>query len=182
MADQHTSVSRFLSLVLRHRPDVIGLQLDPEGWLDVNALVENANACGRPLTLQAVHDVVTTNDKQRFEFSPDGGRIRARQGHSLAHVDLNSVPREPPEHLYHGTVRRFLPSIRGEGLRKGERQHVHLSADRATAEKVGARRGPPVVLTVASRQMYLAGWQFYRSANGVWLTIAVPTAFITFPE
>lgn len=180
MGEPQVATSKFLSFVLRHRPEAVGLQLDRQGWLDVGTLLERINTDGRSITLEELRTVVATNDKQRFEFSPDGLRIRARQGHSLAGVDLELAPREPPDLLYHGTVEKFLASIRKAGLQRGGRNHVHLSPDRATAATVGSRRGRPVVLTIAARQMYLAGFTFYRSANGVWLSAEVPPNFIEF--
>lgn len=174
-------ISKFLSLVLRHRPEVIGMTLDAEGWLDINALIANANRHGHAITLQQFHDVVADNDKQRFALSDDGMRIRANQGHSIRHVDLDLPVVRPPTHLYHGTVIQFLASIRAQGLLTRSRNHVHLSADREAARKVGMRRGDPVVLTIAAGQMHSVGRRFYCSANGVWLTDAVPPEYIVFP-
>jgi putative RNA 2'-phosphotransferase len=125
--------------------------------------------------------IVAENDKKRFAFSPDGQRIRANQGHSVA-VDLALAPIQPPQTLFHGTAARYLESIRARGLHSGERLHVHLSGDVATATKVGARHGKPVVLTVRSGDMAAAGHVFYRSDNGVWLTTAVPANFLDFPD
>lgn len=173
--------SKFLSLVLRHRPEVIGVALDPDCWLDINALIANANSHGHAITLQQLHDVVANNDKQRFALSEDGMCIRANQGHSVRHVDLDLPVVQPPIHLYHGTVTQFLASIRAQGLLKRSRNHVHLSADREAAKKVGMRRGDPVVLTIAAGEMHAAGRRFYRSVNGVWLTDAVPPEYISFP-
>ncbi len=175
------SASKFLSLVLRHKPEAIGMQLDPDGWLDINDLIANANRHGNALTLELLHEVVATNDKQRFALSDDGLRIRANQGHSLPHVDLKLSPATPPDQLFHGTVDQFLASIRQQGLLKRSRNHVHLSIDRETASKVAMRRGKPIVLTIASGQMHQDGKQFFLSANGVWLTDAVPVEYIRFP-
>jgi len=175
------STSKFLSLVLRHRPETIGMQLDPEGWLEINTLITNANARGKSITLAELHEVVATNDKRRFALSDDGLRIRASQGHSVVSVDLNLKPLQPPELLYHGTVRQFIDSIRRQGLLKRSRNHVHLSADQSTAMKVGTRRGKPLILTIHARKMHDAGHQFFLSANGVWLTKSVPVESIEFP-
>ena len=175
------STSKFLSLVLRHRPEVIGMQLDPEGWLPIDELIDSANRSGKSITLELVHEVVATNDKKRFALSEDGLRIRASQGHSVGGVELNLKPREPPEFLYHGTVAAFIESIRCRGLQKRSRNHVHLSPDTHTASKVGSRRGKPIVLTVTSGQMHADGHVFFLSANGVWLTDAVPAESIRFP-
>lgn len=174
--------SKFLSLILRHQPEVVGMQLDEAGWLDINELIANANARGKKLTLELLHEVVSTNDKKRFALSDDGLRIRASQGHSVAAVDLKLDEAEPPETLYHGTVAAFLASIRASGLEKRSRNHVHLSADEATATKVGSRRGKPIILHIDAAAMHHVGHQFYLSANGVWLVDAVPTNFLRFPD
>lgn len=170
--------SKFLSLVLRHRPEAIGLALDPQGWTDVDELIARAAAHGRPLSRDLIARVVAENDKQRFALSPDGSRIRANQGHSVA-VDLALAPQEPPDTLYHGTATRHLAAIEREGLRPGRRQHVHLSPDPAAARIVGQRHGQPVVLRVAAGALWRAGEPFYRSANGVWLVAAVPPTYLS---
>lgn len=175
-----TSASRFLSLVLRHRPDLIGLQLDAAGWVDIDALIRLSQA-HRPLTRELIEAVVATSDKQRFAISEDGRRIRANQGHSVA-VDLGLDAISPPDRLFHGTAARFVENIRREGLSRRKRHHVHLSADIDTAMRVGARHGAPVVLVVRAAEMAAAGHAFGRSANGVWLTEAVPAAFIDFGD
>jgi putative RNA 2'-phosphotransferase len=171
------ATSKFLSLVLRHRPDVIGITLDAEGWVPVEDLLAACAQHGRAISRKQLDVVVRTNDKQRFAFSADGSRIRANQGHSLP-IDLGLVSLEPPELLYHGTVPRFLESIRQEGLTRGNRHHVHLSPDTQTATKVGQRRGRPVVLVIEAGRMFRDGHEFYQSENGVWLTDAVPPAYI----
>lgn len=176
-----TAVSKFLSLVLRHRPEVVGMQLDDEGWLDINQLITNANERGKALSLELIHEVVVTSDKKRFALSDDGVRIRANQGHSVANVDLNLDEANPPQTLYHGTVAAFLESIRATGLQKRSRNHVHLSSDVATATKVGSRRGKPIILQVDAAAMHQQGFLFYLSANGVWLVDAVPPQYLTFP-
>ena len=166
-------VSKRLSYVLRHRPDSVGLTLDEAGWVQVEKLLKAMR-----MSREQLDEVVAGNDKQRFII--EGDRIRANQGHSVE-VDLGLEPVAPPDRLYHGTVTRFLESIREHGLVKGSRQHVHLSADAQTATKVGARRGKPVVLEVDSKAMAAAGRLFYRSANGVWLTDSVPPSFLVLP-
>lgn len=163
--------------MLRHKPETIGLTLDPAGWTSVEELLQACKQHGFPLSREELAAVVATNDKQRFAFSQDDRRIRANQGHSVE-VELGYRPAEPPEFLYHGTVERFLPSIRAKGLLKGQRHHVHLSPDMATAAKVGARRGKPVILWIKSGQMYRDGYKLYQSANGVWLTEYVPATYL----
>lgn len=173
--------SKFLSLILRHSPETIGLRLDSQGWADVDELLRLAQAAGKRLSLPLLQRVVAENDKRRFSFSDDGRRIRANQGHSLD-VDLALTPSVPPDMLYHGTATRFLDSIRAQGLLPGSRQHVHLSIEEATAIKVGARHGKPTVLIVRAAAMVAAGRLFWLSANGVWLTETVPVEYLEFPS
>jgi putative RNA 2'-phosphotransferase len=173
-------VSKFLSLVLRHQPDKIGLTLDAQGWANVDELLSKANQHGMRLTRDLMQQVVAQNDKQRFAFNADGTRIRANQGHSIK-IDLGLEPLAPPEQLYHGTATRFVASIRQKGLLRGRRDYVHLSPDEMTARKVGARHGEPLVLVVNAGQMHAAGFTFYRAANGVWLTDHVPVEYLKFP-
>jgi putative RNA 2'-phosphotransferase len=179
MSSPLVRVSKFLSLVLRHDPARIGLTLDPAGWAEVDELLAAAAGAGVEIDRETLARVVAESDKQRFALSPDGRRIRANQGHSVA-VDLGLEPRAPPEVLYHGTASRFVDSIRESGLHPAARTHVHLSADEETARNVGQRHGKPVVLAIAAGRMHRDGRQFYMSANGVWLTDAVPAEYIAF--
>lgn len=176
--DKLTSISKFISLVLRHQPEHIGLTLDSAGWADVSELLAKAAAAGRPIRPEVLREVVETNDKQRFAFSEDGRRIRANQGHSID-VELGLPPLEPPPQLYHGTATRFLDAILRDGLHKRARHHVHLSAELATATAVGQRHGRVVVLVVDAAGMRRQGHDFYRSANGVWLTDHVPPRYLS---
>lgn len=171
-------VSKYLSRHLRHQPERIGLTLDAHGWVPIDELLRAAARHRFPITRPELDHVVASNDKQRFAV--EGGLIRASQGHTVP-VDLGLPPAEPPAYLYHGTVGRALDAIRSEGLRPMNRTHVHLSPDRETATRVGARRGRPVVLPVDAGAMHRAGHTFYVSANGVWLTSAVPAAFLRLP-
>ncbi|MEJ2882246.1 RNA 2'-phosphotransferase [Pedobacter sp. GR22-6] len=176
------TVSKFLSLVLRHQPELIGIELDNEGWVDVATLISQVNAHGTPLDMALLERVVETNSKKRFAFDEGKGRIRASQGHSVA-VELGYEPQTPPEILFHGTTERFLNSILSTGLEKRQRQHVHLSQDHATAMQVGARHGKPFILTVLAAEMHAAGHVFYLSANNVWLTDHVPVQYLKYlPE
>lgn len=170
-----TKASKFMSLVLRHDPAAAGVDLNAGGWADVGALIAGSN--GR-LNDNLVRTVVETSDKGRFALSEDGRRIRARQGHSVP-VDLGLEPTPPPATLYHGTVVRFMDAIMREGLRRGERQHVHLSPDRETAATVGRRRGEAVVLSVNASAMHAEGHAFFVSENGEWLTDVVPARFLS---
>jgi putative RNA 2'-phosphotransferase len=177
MEPQLVRLSKFLSLVLRHNPGTVGLVLDAQGWVEVDTLLAAAQRHGVRLDMETLLRIVAENDKQRFALSADGRCIRASQGHSIT-VDLALPPLAPPQLLYHGTTTRFLDAIKREGLHKRGRQHVHLSPNEATALKVGRRHGPPVVLTVQAGAMAAAGYLFYRSANGVWLTDHVPPAYL----
>ncbi|MFZ2899031.1 MAG: RNA 2'-phosphotransferase [Saprospiraceae bacterium] len=173
------SLSKFLSLVLRHKPESIGLELDPNGWAPLDLLIQKMREHGRKVDLSAIQHVVEHNDKQRFSLDMHRRRIRANQGHSIA-VDLELPPAEPPMLLYHGTAAKNTGLIAAKGLVKGRRQHVHLSADIETATRVGGRHGQPIVLTIHAKDMHDAGYTFFISANGVWLTDHVPVEFIAF--
>lgn len=179
--DQHlVKKSRFLSRVLRHRPDSIGITLDGQGWTDVGELLAKAAAHGMEISREELDRIVAENDKRRFSFNTDGSRIRAAQGHSVQ-VDLKLPVRTPPPVLYHGTVAKFLSSIRKQGLLPGTRRDVHLSETREIATVVGARRGKPVVLVIETYPMLKAGIHFRQAENGVWLVADVPPHFIKFP-
>lgn len=178
MSKQLSEVSRFLSYVLRHHPDAIGITLDVEGWTEISALIAAAGNCAKQLDHELILAVVTTSDKKRFAISEDGLRIRAVQGHSTASVDINYVAKVPSEFLYHGTATRFMESIRKEGLLPGSRQYVHLSQDEHTARAVGQRYGKPVVLKIKALLMHEQGFKFFQAENGVWLTSAVPVLFL----
>ena len=179
--EQQTRASKFLSLVLRHKPHVIGLTLDDAGCCAVDDLLQKLAQHERAMTVQDLQEVVRNNSKQRFTLSDDGTRIRANQGHSVE-VDLQLQPQAPPELLYHGTVAQSLAAIRQDGLQRLARHHVHLSKDVETATAVGQRRGKPVILTVRAGEMHRAGMLFYQSENGVWLADAVPPAYLDFPQ
>lgn len=174
MIQSPTSISKFLSYVLRHKPDSIGIELDPEGWASIDELIKKADI---PLTKDLLYEVVATSDKKRFAISADGRTIRANQGHSAA-VDLGLQPKQPPEFLYHGTATRFLNSINEQGLLPQNRQHVHLSTDAETAIKIGQRHGKPIVLTILTLRMFQQGHQFFQAENGVWLTKNIEPKFI----
>ncbi|MFG2308921.1 RNA 2'-phosphotransferase [Streptomyces sp. NPDC048566] len=172
------TVSKYLSKHLRHQPERIGLTLGEGGWVEIDALITAAAAHGFRFTRAELAHVVDHNDKRRFAV--EGARIRASQGHSVD-VDLGLPAATPPAYLHHGTVAGRLDAIRTQGLRPMGRHAVHLSADRETAARVGARRGRPVVLGVAAAAMHRDGHVFHLSANGVWLTEAVPARYLRFP-
>ena len=172
--------SKFLSLILRHQPEVAGITLDDAGWTDVALLLAALARAGHALTREELGALVATSDKQRFALSDDGTRIRANQGHSVE-VELSLPDTAPPVVLYHGTYAPALASIRAQGLLKGTRHAVHMATEKTTASSVGMRRGAPVILVIRAGDMAAAGFRFQVSANGVWLTEHVPPQFIQFP-
>ncbi len=171
------TVSKFLSRVLRHAPEDLGLSLEPGGWVEINELLDGARSVGVAITREELIEVVRSSDKQRFALDEHGTKIRANQGHSTE-VDLQLEPREPPAELFHGTATRNLEIILRDGLLKMARHHVHLSADTPTALKVGGRHGKPVILNVDAARMQSAGHLFFCSANGVWLVDHVPPEYL----
>jgi putative RNA 2'-phosphotransferase len=172
--------SKLLARWLRHRPDAINLKLDSNGWAAISELLEKAHLAGTHITHHEIMQVVNDNDKQRFSLSSDGLRIRAVQGHSVD-ISLGLPFSKPPALLYHGTVRKFLPAIRKQGLLPGSRRDVHLSSTEETALRVGARRGVPILLIVETFPMLRDGFRFRRSENGVWLIDSVPAKYLKFP-
>lgn len=171
-------ISKFLSYVLRHKPEDIGLSLDTEGWANLRELIACAAQAGKALDMATIKQVLAAGDKKRFALSEDRLRIRALQGHSVEHVTIGHPEMEPPEWLYHGTATRFLPAIFEKGLIAGRRHHVHLSQDPETAITVGQRHGKPAVLIVMAGEMHREGRKFFRAGNGVWLTNDVPPTFL----
>ncbi|MBR0958668.1 RNA 2'-phosphotransferase [Bradyrhizobium japonicum] len=170
-------LSKFLSLVLRHKPDAIGLVLDPQGWVGISELIVKASAAGTKFGRDDLLRVVAESDKKRFSLSPQADRIRAAQGHSVS-VELGLAAQEPPSILYHGTATRFVEAILSEGLKPQARQQVHLSFDEATAQRVGQRHGKPHIFKVDAGGMHAKGYKFFRADNGVWLTDQVPPEFL----
>lgn len=169
--------SKFLSLVLRHAPDKVGLKLDSAGWANIDELIRKVTKAGHPLTREVLGQIVAENDKQRFAISEDGKRIRASQGHSIQ-VDLGLTPSTPPDVLFHGTAMKNRGSIIHKGILKGSRQHVHLSVDVHTAMKVGMRHGAPLVFAIDAKRMFEERHIFFVSENKVWLTEHVPPEFL----
>jgi putative RNA 2'-phosphotransferase len=172
-----THISKFLSLVLRHQPQTIGIQLDQNGWTDIDELLDKANNYGINFDRELLNHIVATNSKKRFAFNDTLDKIRASQGHSVD-VELGYTNQKPPEILFHGTGEKSVQSIWDTGLEKRNRQHVHLSSDIEIAIKVGQRHGRPFVFTVLAEQMHFDKFEFFISDNGVWLTDNVPTKYL----
>lgn len=172
-----TASGRLIALILRHKPEMIGIKLDEHGWADVDKLLEGVNR-NHSLTREQLEEIVRTDNKQRFPFNEDKTKIRANQGHSIS-VDVELQEAEPPEFLYHGTGEKFVSSIKETDILPCNRLYVHLSSDIDTAIKVGSRHGKPFVFTVSSGQMYRDGYKFFRSVNGVWLTKKVEAKYLT---
>ena len=170
--------SIFISLILRHKPETIGISLDEHGWADVDELIKGINKTDDyHIDMGILEEIVRTDNKQRYSFNEDKTKIRANQGHSV-NVDVELKEAEPPEQLFHGTGEKYVASIKKEGLIPKSRLYVHLSKDKETAEKVGARHGKPHIFFVHSGKMFRAGYKFYLSENGVWLTKSVPPEFL----
>ncbi len=174
-------ISKFLSLILRHQPEVVGLSLEENGWVSVEKLIKACADDGKSFSLVELQEVVETNDKKRFAFDETGKKIRASQGHSVE-VEIEFEKKLPPEILYHGTAEKNVGVILAEGLKKMSRHHVHLSAETETAEKVGRRYGKPVIFQVETTAMLAEDFEFYVSANGVWLVESIPPKFLSLKE
>ena len=174
-------LSVFISLVLRHKPDAAGIQLDEHGWANVEELISGINSTGRKIDMKILEEIVASDEKGRYSFNEDKSLIRANQGHSIP-VDVELREQEPPEFLYHGTAERFLENIQAEGLKPMSRLYVHLSRDKETALKVGKRHGKLIVLKVHSGELFRNGIRFYLSENGVWLTKFVPARYLDMEE
>ena len=173
------STRKFISLILRHKPEVIGITLDEHGWADVHALIDGVNAMGRHhLTQETLEEIVCTDEKQQYAYNDDHARIRANQGHSIS-VDVELAQKTPPPILYHGTGEKYADAIEREGLIPKSRLYVHLSADAEAARKVGSRHGKPVIYQVDCQRMAMDGYIFYLSANHVWLTKRIPALYLS---
>lgn len=171
-----TKTSKYLSLILRHKPEAAGITLDEHGWAGVEELIAGIQKT-RKFDREMLEEIVRTDHKQRYSFNEDRTKIRANQGHSIS-VDVELPVTRPPQILWHGTGEKYVASIDRTGLLPKGRLYVHLSADRETAVKVGSRHGRPVVYQVDSAQMAADGLLFYRSVNGVWLTQKVPVKYL----
>ncbi len=173
----YTKLSKFLSLVLRHKPEEIGIELDSNGWTDVKSLIEKMNSYGKHIDIETLEVILETNNKKRFSFNKNKSLIRANQGHSLE-IDLGYKTKTPPNRLFHGIGAKYVDSICKTGIKKKNRHHIHLSKDLETALLVGQRHGKPVIFEILTEEMTNEGFKFYESENGVWLTDEVPVRFI----
>lgn len=177
-----TNISKYISLILRHKPETIGITLDEHGWADVGKLIEGIrNTQSLDFDMLTLEEIVRTDKKKRYSFNEDKTKIRANQGHSIP-VDVELQEMIPPEYLWHGTAKKYVTSIREQGLISKSRLYVHLSGDMETAKAVGKRHGEPVIFKVLSGEMVRAGYKFYRSVNGVWLTNQVPVLYLEDAE
>ena len=172
-----TNLSKYIALILRHKPEAVGITLDENGWASVSELLSGINASGNEIDMQTLEEIVAEDEKQRYSFNADKTKIRANQGHSV-NVDVELKKAKPTEILFHGTGEKFVPSIKSEGLKPKSRLYVHLSKDGETAVKVGSRHGKPVVFEVNSGEMSRNGFEFFLSENGVWLTKIVPAEYL----
>ena len=178
MSDSLTGTSRFISFILRHKPEVIGITPDEHGWADVDDMIAGINQSGEyKIDRDMLDEIVRTDEKQRYSYNEDHTLIRANQGHSIP-VDVELKEMEPPEFLYHGTGEKFTASIDKQGLIPKSRLYVHLSPDAEAAVKVGKRHGKPVIYLVSAGNMKCDEYSFYRSVNGVWLTKKVPVKYL----
>lgn len=174
---QAEKISKLISLVLRHKPEVLGLELDEHGWADTHKLLNGLYTHGYELTMDDLEFIVNTDNKQRYSFSDDKKLIRANQGHSIP-VDVELEEKIPPNILYHGTGKKYEESIDKHGILKLSRLYVHLSDNKDTAKNVGKRHGVPVIYAIDCKSMVEDGYTFYQSVNGVWLTEYVPFKYL----
>ena len=177
-SDRNKNTSKFISLILRHKPEMIGITLDEHGWADVRELIDGINQSeGHTLDMEILEEIVQTDEKQRYSFNEDHTLIRANQGHSIS-VDVELEEKTPPDILWHGTGEKYVASIDAQGLIPKSRLYVHLSSDKETARKVGSRHGRPVIYEIDCQQMSADGYRFFESANHVWLTKQVPVRYL----
>lgn len=177
MGDGFIQISKYISLILRHKPEVAGITLDEHGWADVDELVAGVKKKYPSFSYTALFDIVQSDEKQRYSYNEDGTKIRANQGHSI-NVDVELIEKQPPTWLYHGTGKKYVEPIEREGLKSKSRLYVHLSSDEETAMNVGKRHGTPVIYMISALKMFEDGYKFYLSENGVWLTKEVPRQYL----
>lgn len=170
-------MGKYISLILRHKPELINLKIDEHGWANVDDLLKGINNSGRYISKEILDIIVNTNNKKRYQYNNDHTKIRANQGHSIK-VDVELQEKVPPNILYHGTAQKYLDKIRESGIRKMNRLHVHLSKDIETAINVGKRHGQPIVLVINTEAMIKDGFKFYYSNNGVWLCDDIDYSYV----
>lgn len=174
------NISKFIALVLRHKPEAAGIVVDSQGWANTGNLVQAIKKLKDPtFSVSDLAEIVYTDSKGRYSFSDDLRLIRANQGHSI-NVDVELEEVEPPTLLYHGTATKYIDGIEAEGIIPKSRLYVHLSETVSTATDVGKRHGKPVVYTIHAKKMFDHGYKFYKSVNGVWLTKTVPTEYFGY--
>lgn len=172
-------ISQYLSFILIHKPEEIGLTLDVEGWANINELINKSQPIEeRILTKEIIQQIVQNSDKKRFQLSDNKLNIRAIQGHSIPLINRTFIKQTPPDFLYHGTAQRFYDSIITQGLIAKERHYVHLTEHINTANAVGIRYGKPVILIIHAIEMYNNGFIFFKTENDVWLINNVPSEYI----
>ena len=167
-------ISQKLAGLLRHRTDPMYIDLNG-GWADVNEIISALKARFPEVDRAVIDEIVANDEKGRYSFDITG----TNQGHSIPGVKIEMERPQPPELLYHGTARRFLPSILREGLKPMSRQYVHISPDIETAVKVGKRHGAPVVLVIRAGDFVKDGNVLMRSYNGVWQAERVPPEYLS---
>lgn len=165
--------SKYLALILRHKPELVNVELMKDGWVDLQKLIKNTD-----FTMNELEDIVKSDNKGRYQFSDDKKYIRAVQGHSKK-VDIEFKEFIPDKDLYHGTGERFVKSILKDGIKKMSRQYVHLSINKEIAKNVGIRHGKPAIITIDAVKMKNDGYKFFIADNGVILTDYVPTEYLT---
>lgn len=168
-----TKISKFISLILRHKPETIGIKLDEHGWADVEDLLK-----GVDIDFSTLEQIVKEDEKGRYSFSDDKTKIRANQGHSI-NVDVELEEKIPPNVLYHGTAEKYLDNINLEGLKPMSRLYVHLTEDLEIAKKTGQRHGKLVIFEIDAKRMIDDGIKFYLSVNNVWLVRTVPPKYLS---
>ncbi len=172
--NRELKISKFLSYVLRHKPESIGLTLNNNGWASVAEILNNRKL---HFSLEELKFVVENNEKNRFSLNEDFSLIKANQGHSVD-IKLEFQQIVPPDILYHGTAQHLLASIQEKGLDKRQRHHVHLSIDIKTASNVGKRHGKLIILAIDAKKMHQEGYQFYISDNNVYLVEEIPAKYL----
>lgn len=176
MATELVKKSKWLALILRHDPSKAKLTLDAHGWANVSDITDPGKG---DVPMKDLEEIVKTDNKGRYEFNPDKTKIRAVQGHSIENIEVEMDECVPPSVLYHGTKEKFMSSIMKMGLKKMDRQYVHLSAELDTARNVaGRRKGESVMLRIEAKDMVDMGYRFFRAKNGVWCVESVPFKYI----